>query len=98
MQSEPGTRRRHLQQHHPPQGGADRGAEVHRHAAGLQRHTPGVPFNRNNFGLSFSLKNGLRFHFDSETCLNQGGAIEHISEAKDNMDKTEEHIFQKLFY
>ena len=28
----------------------------------------------------------------------QGGAIEHISEAKANMDKTEEHIFQKLFY
>ena len=22
------------------------------------------------FGLSFGLKNGLRFHFDSETCLN----------------------------
>ena len=29
---------------------------------------------------------------------NQGGAIEHISEAKANMAKTEEHIFQKLFY
>ena len=22
------------------------------------------------FGLSFGMKNGLRFHFDSETCLN----------------------------
>ena len=26
-------------------------------------------FNKQNFGLSFGLKNGLRFHFDSETCL-----------------------------
>ena len=26
--------------------------------------------NRNNFGLSFGLKKGLRFHFDSDTCLN----------------------------
>ena len=41
MQSEPGARRGHLQQHHPPQGGADRGSKVHRHAAGLQRHSPG---------------------------------------------------------
>ena len=30
----------------------------------------GRRFNRNIFGLSFGLKNGLRFHFDSETCLN----------------------------
>ena len=30
----------------------------------------GRQFNRNFFGLSFGLKNGLRFHFDSETCLN----------------------------
>ena len=32
--------------------------------------TPGTQFNRNIFGLSFGLKNRLRFHFDSETCLN----------------------------
>ena len=25
---------------------------------------------KKNFGLNFGLKNGLRFHFDSETCLN----------------------------
>ena len=31
---------------------------------------PGWQFNRNNFGLSFGLKNSLRFHFDSLTCLN----------------------------
>ena len=31
---------------------------------------PGRRFNRKTFGLSFGLKNGLRFHFDSETCLN----------------------------
>ena len=30
----------------------------------------GRRFNRKQFGLSFGLKNGLRFHFDSETCLN----------------------------
>ena len=30
----------------------------------------GTQFNRNIFGLSFGLKNRLRFHFDSETCLN----------------------------
>ena len=28
----------------------------------------GRRFNRNYFGLSFSLKNGLRFHFGSVTC------------------------------
>ena len=31
---------------------------------------PGTQFNRNIFVLSFGLKNGLRFNFDSETCLN----------------------------
>ena len=31
---------------------------------------PGTKFNRKNFGISFGLKNGLLFHFDSETCLN----------------------------
>ena len=30
----------------------------------------GRRFNGNSFGLSFVSKNGLRFHFDSETCLN----------------------------
>ena len=30
----------------------------------------GTQFNRKFFGLSFGLKNGLRFHFDSATCLN----------------------------
>ena len=30
----------------------------------------GRRFNRNFFVLSFVLKNGLRFHFDSETCQN----------------------------
>ena len=29
----------------------------------------GRQFNRKNVGLSFGLKNGLRFHFDSETSL-----------------------------
>ena len=28
------------------------------------------PNSIGKFGLSFGLKNGLRFHFDSETCLN----------------------------
>ena len=31
---------------------------------------PGTQFNKKNFGLSFDLKNSLRFHFDSDTCLN----------------------------
>ena len=31
---------------------------------------PGIQFNRNIFCWSFCLKNRLRFHFDSETCLN----------------------------
>ena len=35
-----------------------------------QHVRPGAQLNRKNFGLSFGLKNGLRFHFDSETCLN----------------------------
>ena len=30
----------------------------------------GRRFNGNIFGLSFGLKNGLRFEFDSEKCLN----------------------------
>ena len=30
----------------------------------------GRRFNRTSFGLSFRMKNGLRFRFDSETCLN----------------------------
>ena len=30
----------------------------------------GGQFNRKNFDLSFGLKNGLRFHFDSDTCVN----------------------------
>ena len=30
----------------------------------------GRQFNSKKFALSFGLKNGLRFHFDSETCLN----------------------------
>ena len=30
----------------------------------------GRRFDRKKFGLSFGLKNGLRFHFDSMTCLN----------------------------
>ena len=30
----------------------------------------GWKFNKKKFGLSFGLKNGLRFHFDSVTCLN----------------------------
>ena len=29
----------------------------------------GRQFNRKNFGFSFILKNGLRFHFDYDTCL-----------------------------
>ena len=33
--------------------------------------TTGKRFNRKTiFGLSFGLKNGWRFHFNSETCLN----------------------------
>ena len=35
--------------------------------AGLFRS--GTQFNRKQFGLSFGLKNGLKFHFDSVTCL-----------------------------
>jgi hypothetical protein len=31
-------------------------------------------FNWLKFGLSFGLKNGLRFHFDSVTCLNMSQA------------------------
>ena len=34
------------------------------------RRPAGTHFNRSNFGLNFGLKNGLRFHFDSESCLN----------------------------
>ena len=30
----------------------------------------GMRFNRQKFGLRFGLKNGVRFRFDSETCLN----------------------------
>ena len=30
----------------------------------------GRRFDRKKFDLSFGLKNGFRFHFDSETCLN----------------------------
>ena len=35
----------------------------------LLRRGTGRRFNRKHFGLSFGLKNGLRFHFDSEACL-----------------------------
>ena len=36
----------------------------------VERHEePGWQFNRNINGLSFGLKNGSRFHFDSVTCL-----------------------------
>ena len=31
---------------------------------------PGRQFNRSNFCLSFGLKNGLRFYFHTEMCLN----------------------------
>ena len=31
---------------------------------------PGAQFKSKNFGLSFGLKNSLRFHFESDTCLN----------------------------
>ena len=34
----------------------------------------GWQFNWLKFGLSFGLKNGLRFHFDSVTCLNMSQA------------------------
>ena len=46
LQGEPGARRGHMQQHHPPQGGADRGAEVLCYAAGRQRRPPGHPRHR----------------------------------------------------
>ena len=42
-------------------------------AGGGQLHVhlrAGMQFNRKTIGLSFGLKNGLRFRFDSETCLN----------------------------
>ena len=42
---------------------------VHRALRHHPQH-PGRQFNRNIFGSSFSLKNHLRFHFDSVTCLN----------------------------
>ena len=32
--------------------------------------SPWEVIQEKHFGLSFGLKNGLRFHFDSETCLN----------------------------
>ena len=50
--------------HRRPHRARDRNhALEHRHSH------PGRRFNRNIFGLSFGSKNGLRFHFDSETCL-----------------------------
>ena len=36
----------------------------------LKAPLPGWQFNRTHFGLSSDLKNSLRFHFDSVTCLN----------------------------
>ena len=39
-------------------------------AVAAASHRTGGQFNRLIFGLSFCLKNGLRFRFDSETCLN----------------------------
>ena len=40
----------------------------------LLNRVPGWQFNWLKFGLSFGLKNGLRFHFDSVTCLNMSQA------------------------
>ena len=55
--------RRPSQQHREalPEGGV---------VAGHRPRLPGWRFNRNNLGLSFGLKNGLRFHFDSVRGLN----------------------------
>ena len=39
-------------------------------AESASKKKTGRRFNRKHFGLSFGLKNGLRFRFDSETCLN----------------------------
>ena len=33
-------------------------------------HMARVAIQQTTFGLSFGLKNGLRFHFESVTCLN----------------------------
>ena len=35
----------------------------------LEHGHSGLQFNRKYFGLSFGMKNGLRSHFDSVTCL-----------------------------
>ena len=57
-------------------GDVAEGAEVGRRHSGEDpgvdavRGGPGAQFNRKNFGLSFGLKNGLRFRFHSATCLN----------------------------
>ena len=39
------------------------------HYLGGSDKDTGMQFNRTQFGLSFGLKNRLRFNFDSETCL-----------------------------
>ena len=51
----------------PDEGGAVAAAAA---AAAADSDGAGRQFNRKTFGLSFGLKNGLRFHFDSKKCLN----------------------------
>ena len=43
---------------------------LHVQRAEFEQMTQGGNSIENIFGLSFGLKNGLRFHLDSETCLN----------------------------
>ena len=53
-------------------GGGEGAGDVAGKGDGAARdhEDPGWQFNRIKFGYSFVLKNGLRFHFDSVTCLN----------------------------
>ena len=52
------------------------------------RTSSGRRFIRNFFGLSFGLNKGLRFHFDSETCLNYP-IFEHFLSVGKSQAKTQ---------
>ena len=55
----------YVQVRHGPDPGGHRARRVDQVGA-----EPGWQFNSKHLGLSFGLKIGLRFHFDSVTCLN----------------------------
>ena len=65
-------------------------------------YTPGTQFNRKKIGLSFGLKNRLRFHFDSETCLNYLFLNVFLSvgesEAKTQVIFSSQKLKPKIFY